>query len=141
MPDDAEAAFDLEQVRQVAEFRLALRQFHAISDRITRRCGLTPRQYLLLLTITAAAGERGHVSVGHIVAALALAEGTVTELIDRAERSGLVSRTPGVGDRRVYEVRITPTGQRRFAEAFEALARERQSLRSLIARLPHEVEG
>jgi DNA-binding MarR family transcriptional regulator len=119
---------DPEEVRQVAAFRLALRRFHSLSDGITRRCRLTPRQYLLLLAIESAGGPRGHLNVGQIVAALGLAQGTVTELLDRSERAGLVRRTTARTDRRVAEVRITAEGHERFATAFNALARERDAL-------------
>jgi DNA-binding MarR family transcriptional regulator len=131
---------DLEEIRQVAAFRLALRQFHAVSDAITRRCRLTPRQYLLLLALEAAGGPRGHLNVGQVVAALGLAQGTVTELLDRSEAAGLVRRRRPKGDRRVAQVRVTPEGHRRFTAAFRALGRERDALARLADRVRPRVE-
>ena len=124
----------------MAAFRLALRQFHAVSDAITRRCRLTPRQYLLLLAIEAAGGPRGHLNVGQVVAALGLAQGTVTELLDRSEDAGLVRRVRPEDDRRVAQVRITREGHKRFSAAFRALGHERDVLVRLADRLRPRVE-
>jgi DNA-binding MarR family transcriptional regulator len=120
---------DPEEVRRVADFRLALRRFHATSNRITRRSGLTPRQYLLLLVLEASGRQ---LTVGELVRALALADGTVTELLDRSERAGLIRRMSPRSDRRVTHVRSTPDGRRRFVRAFNALAREREALAELV---------
>ena len=113
-------------VHNAALFRFALRRFHARSNRIARRCGLTPRQYLLLLAIEASDGERRRVTVGELVETLALAHSTVTELLDRAERLGLVARRTGRSDRRIVEIGSTAEGRRRFAAAFAGMSGERR---------------
>ncbi|HET7743347.1 MAG TPA: helix-turn-helix domain-containing protein [Gaiellaceae bacterium] len=131
-------------VRRAARIRFALRRFHAGSDRVARRSGLTPRQYLLLLAIQASDGRRRGVTVGELVEKLALADSTVTELLDRAERLGLVVRRTGRGDRRTVEIDSTAEGQRRFAAAFVGMAGERRAIADLardLGLLDHETSG
>jgi DNA-binding MarR family transcriptional regulator len=48
---------------------------------------------------------------------------SVVELVDRAERDGLLRRTPDPSDHRVVRLRLTPTG-RRSLESSAALHRE-----------------
>ncbi len=119
---------DEQEIQHAALFRFALRRFHAKSDRIARHSGLTPRQYLLLLAIEASDGGRQRPTVGELVESLALAHSTVTELLDRAERLGLIARRAGRGDRRIVEIRSTPEGRRRFAAAFIGMAGERRAI-------------
>lgn len=132
---DSNPGPDERDVRDAALFRFALRHFHAGSDRIARRCGLTPRQYLLLLAIESSDGDRRGVTVGELVERLALAHSTVTELLDRAERLGLVARRTGRGDRRIVEIRPTAEGRRRFAAAFAGMSEERRAIADLAREL------
>jgi DNA-binding MarR family transcriptional regulator len=46
---------------------------------------------------------------------------SVTYLVDRLEHSGLVSREPDEGDRRVVRVRLTPQGRETIDRACEIL--------------------
>jgi len=126
---------DPADVQRAARFRLALRRFHARADRIVRRHALTPRQYLLLLAIEAHAGRRGHVTVGELVAALALAQGSLSELLDRAESAGLVVRTTASHDRRVVHIRLSAEGRRRFTAAFMDLREDRRDIARTAALL------
>ena len=52
---------------------------------------------------------------------LGLEKSSVTGLIDRAQRRGLVERAPGASDGRAVHVRLTSAG-RRLAEALEPQA-------------------
>src|SRR4051794_17538607 len=45
---------------------------------------------------------------------LDLTTGTVTALLDRLERAGLVTRTPHPRDRRMLQIELTPLGQERY---------------------------
>ncbi len=57
---------------------------------------------------------------------LGLDKSSITGLVDRAERRGLVRRTVNERDRRAYEVALTPAGRslaRRIAREFEAEVR------------------
>jgi len=57
----------------------------------------------------------------------------VTELVDRAERAGLVARERSSEDRRVVHLRLTDEGERRLFAAFRDLEAERRSLGELLA--------
>ena len=76
----------------VAEFRASLRTFLRRSERIARRSGLTPQRHLLLLMIKGAPDGSEQSTVTELSERLQLAQSTVTELVGRAERAGLVER-------------------------------------------------
>ena len=54
----------------------------------------------------------GEVPVSRYGAELGLARSTITNLVDRLERAGLVARVASPTDRRVTLARLTPTGTR-----------------------------
>jgi DNA-binding MarR family transcriptional regulator len=57
------------------------------------------------------AGEPYELSPGHLVQQTLVTSGTMTNRVDRLERSGLVERRPDPGDRRGVLVRLTPAGR------------------------------
>lgn len=58
---------------------------------------------------------------------------TITGIVDRLERSGLVVRNSRPGDRRVVEVALTDAGRRDAAKISAAVAEiEREALDSLV---------
>src|ERR671933_107378 len=118
-----------------AEFRAALRRFLRRSERIARSSGLTPQRYLLLLMIKGAPGGHEQSTVTELADRLQLAQSTVTELVRRAEDSGLITRAPSSDDGRVAHLKLTPEGERRLARAFTSNEQERNGLRAAIARL------
>jgi DNA-binding MarR family transcriptional regulator len=116
-----------------ANFRAELRRFLRRSEESARRYGLTPRQHLLLLMIAGADGARSTVSA--LVDRLQLTQSAVTELVQRAEEAGLVSRSPSPVDGRVVHLRLTPEGEQRLADVYDALGTERMQLAEMVARL------
>jgi MarR family transcriptional regulator, organic hydroperoxide resistance regulator len=108
-------------------FRLALRQFHAVTERAVRSAGLTSRQYLLLLVLESSPRRAG-IRVGDLADALELVPSSMTELIDRAESAGLVKRAHSAEDGRVTHVRSTDEGRARLNRAFFDLEDERRAL-------------
>jgi DNA-binding MarR family transcriptional regulator len=129
------AAPTAEEAARVAEFRVALRRFNHHTDRVARECGITPRRYLLLLLIKGAPDLSERATVTELAQRLQLAQSSVTELVARAERAGLVAREPSSQDARKVYLRLTAEGERRFTQAFETLAAERRALRDSIADL------
>ncbi len=127
MPDDFRTAADL---------RAALRRFLRRSEEISRRHGLTPRQYLLLLMIKGAADGRERSTVSELVDRLQLTQSTVTELVQRAEDAGLVEREPSTRDGRVVNLRLSPEGERRLEAAWRELGSERKVLLESIGSPP-----
>jgi DNA-binding MarR family transcriptional regulator len=103
--------------------------------RPARGASLTPQWYLLLLLVKGS--ERGdeRATVSELAQRMQLAQSTVTELVNRAERAGLVHRTASTLDGRVAHIALTKNGEERFAIAFCALADERRALREAVAEL------
>ena len=133
-----EASLTVEEAARVAHFRVALRRFDSETEAVARRCGLTPRRYLLLLLIKGAPDLSERATVTDLAERLSLAQSSVTELVARAEQAGLVEREQSGADARVTFLRLTADAERRFADAFRNLASERRSLREAIANLEDE---
>jgi DNA-binding MarR family transcriptional regulator len=79
-----------------------------------REQGLTPQQGQLLCVLMAKA-----YGMSELGAALGLAKSSLTGLVDRTERNGLVRREPDPQDTRAVRVALTPQGSR-LAEEFYA---------------------
>jgi DNA-binding MarR family transcriptional regulator len=107
-----------------------------------REHGLTPQQGQLLCVLMAQ--PYGMSDLG---AVLGLAKSSLTGLVDRTERNGLVRREPDPPDTRAVRVALTPHG-RRLAEEFYAEtcrrvdklaaglgAADREALASLLGRI------
>src|SRR5881227_71005 len=124
-----------ESAMRAAEFRAALRRFLRRSERIARQSGLTPQRYLLLLMIKGAPDGSEQSTVTELAERLQLAQSTVTELVRRAEETGLVEREQSASDGRVAHLRLTPEGDRRLMRAFTSNEQERQELRAAIAHI------
>jgi DNA-binding MarR family transcriptional regulator len=131
----SQTAFKVEDVVAVAEFRTALRRFLRRSERVARQCGLTPQRYLLLLMIKGAPGGREQSTVTQLADRLQLAQSTVTELVRRAEETGLVMREQSQDDARVAHLRLTPEGDKRLMQSFTELSLERAQVRDAFAHL------
>jgi DNA-binding MarR family transcriptional regulator len=116
-----------------AEFRAELRRFLRRSEERARAAGITPRQYLLLLMIAGADG--GTSTVSELVGRLQLTQSAVTELVQRAEEAGLLSRSPSPVDGRIVHLRLTDAGEERLAAVYDALGAERRHLRDLVLEL------
>jgi DNA-binding MarR family transcriptional regulator len=111
-----------------AELRSALRRFLRHSEEVARRHELTPRQYLLLLMIKAGEATAEQATITNLVERLALTQSTITELVQRAQDAGLISRRPSPSDGRVAHLTLTPVGAKRLKAAFEELGPERERL-------------
>jgi DNA-binding MarR family transcriptional regulator len=122
-------------IARVAAFRAALRVFLRKSEQNSRKAGLTPQRYLLLLMIEGAPDGSGQSTVTALAERLQLAQSTVTELVRRAEESGLLEREQSASDGRVAHIRLTPEGTRRLLQAFTTNEQERQELRAAIAHI------
>jgi DNA-binding MarR family transcriptional regulator len=110
-----------------ARFHAALRRFLHDCEELARDAGLTPRQYVLLLQI----GAAGSTTVSELVERLALTQSTVTELVQRAVRGGLVTRTQSTEDARVVNLGLTHEGRERL-ERVVGRVEEPQRLRAVI---------
>lgn len=124
---------DRELLTRLADLRLTLLRFERASDAIVRRCGLTPRQHLLLLTLEGR--HEGTASIGALSEELGLAQSTVTELADRSEAKGIVQRESSRQDGRVVLVATTTEGRRLLALVLAQLEVERELLGVALDRI------
>jgi DNA-binding MarR family transcriptional regulator len=122
-------------VVRLAAFRAALRSFLHESERVARASGLTPQRYLLLLMIKGAPDGSEQATVTELMERLRLAQSTVTELVSRAEKAGLLEREASTIDARVAHLRLTEEGERRLARVFTHLEVEREQLQDAFAKL------
>ena len=88
-----------------------------------REHGLTAQQGQLLCVLMAR--PRG---MGDLSATLALAKSSLTGLVDRSERNGLVRREPDPRDTRAVRVALTPHGSRLAAEFYAETCRRVEKL-------------
>ncbi|NJD35312.1 MAG: winged helix-turn-helix transcriptional regulator [Betaproteobacteria bacterium] len=99
----------------LSEFRYRLRRFLRFSEQVTRKNGITPLQYLLLLHIKGFPG-RNWATVGELAERLQAQHHGTVALISRCEKLGWVARRQGQADRRAVEVHLTESGERMAAK-------------------------
>ena len=85
---------------QLLSFRTALRRFLRWSDDAAEAEGVAPAQYQLLLVVKGLSDE-GAPSIGQIAEQLLLRHHSASELVHRAEGSGLVRTRPDRADHRL----------------------------------------
>ena len=111
----------------LAQFRYALRRFLRFSEEVTRKSGVTPLQYQLMLQIKGFPG-RDWANVDELAERLQAKHHGVVALISRCEEAGLVRRNASRGDKRRVEVQLTKKGD----ECLEQLGRlHRDELQSV----------
>jgi DNA-binding MarR family transcriptional regulator len=119
-------------VIHVAAFRAALRSFLRDSERVARASGLTPQRYLLLLMIKGAPDGSERTTITELAERLALAQSTVTELVQRAEQAGLIERRQAPHDARVVHLSLSERGARCLEAVHSTLRGERARLRQML---------
>jgi DNA-binding MarR family transcriptional regulator len=124
-----ETKLDTAEAIRIAAFRAVIRSFLRTSEHLAREANLTPRRYLLLLMIKGAPDGSEQSTVTDLAARLQLAQSTVTELVGRAERAGLLERERSEKDLRVAHLRLTDEGERRLSRAAHGLEQQRHELR------------
>ena len=105
--------------QRLLEFRAGLRRFERWSREQAAEAGLSPAKHQLLLAIRGHPDDRGP-TITDAAEYLQSQHHSVVELVDRAEKDGLLRRTPDPSDHRVVRLRLTPTG-RRSLESLAAL--------------------
>lgn len=130
MDTPSEAALTKADFERLANLRYALRRFSRQTELEARRVGLTPQQYLLLLTLKGFP-ERDWANITELAERLQIRHNAVIGLINRAEERNLVRREqdPTLSDRRVVHIHITQEGERLLAGMSMALRGERQRVR------------
>lgn len=93
--------------------RRIIRAIDLHSRRLALRYGLTGPQLVLLQELA----RMPNASVGELAKSVSLSNGTVTDILDRLEKRGLVHRVRGDEDKRRVFVRITEAGGHIMSEA------------------------
>ena len=114
----------LEQIDQVlVALRRVIRATDLHSKHLAKTTGLTAPQILLLHTIR----ERGEVTIGQLAEDMSLSQATVTTILDRLEKRGLVYRERSKEDKRKVHAYLTD-------EALETLKTAPMPLQDQFAR-------
>ena len=95
----------------LADFRYQMRKFVRFSENVSRKHGITPLQYLLLLHIKGYPG-RDWATVGELAERLQAHHHGVVALISRCEKQGLVERRRSSEDGRRIEIHLLKNGER-----------------------------
>jgi len=120
--------------QRLLEFRSGLRRFLRWSADRARAAGLTPAQHQLLLAVRGHSGRRWP-TVAEVADYLALRHNSTVELIDRAQREGLIERHADPDDARVVRVGLTSEGEMRLADLSQQHLEELGRLVPRIAEL------
>jgi DNA-binding MarR family transcriptional regulator len=108
---DEQMAEQMPQLQSLAEFRYQMRKFLSFSEAASERCGIGAQQYQLMQVI-AAKPEGQQSSISYLAERMILRHNSMVELVDRAERSGLVRREHDEKDLRRSLVQLTPQGEK-----------------------------
>jgi DNA-binding MarR family transcriptional regulator len=108
--DDLNLDEATDRLRSMAEVRYQLRRFLNFSELATERCGVGAQQYQLMQVI-AAMPEGQDASITYLAERMVLRHNSAVELVDRAQRVGLVRRLTDVKDMRRSLVQLTPEGE------------------------------
>jgi DNA-binding MarR family transcriptional regulator len=129
---------DTDSFETAASLREALRLFSRRSEEVTRRHGLTPRGYSLLLMIKTGRAAHERATPDELEQRLQLAKSTVAELLQRNEEGGLVRRELHPDRRGAIVVALTRRGEQRLRRAFAELGSERDRLVQLVRALEND---
>lgn len=98
------------RVQALDSVRVLVASLYRSARAVERRSGLTNAQLYALQHV----GAFGPLGVNDLTRYLATSQSTVSSIVARLARSGLVNRDPSRNDRRRVVLTITPTGQRRL---------------------------
>jgi len=108
--DAASAPLTKPDYEALARFRFGIRRYLRVSEEIVRSHGLTPQHYQLLLALMGFPG-REWASVTELADLIQLRHHSVVELVNRAQKQGLVRRAAHPTDARAVQVSLTEEGE------------------------------
>jgi DNA-binding MarR family transcriptional regulator len=123
-----------EDFEALARFRFGIRRYLRFSEETVRRHGVTPQQYQLVLALKGFPG-RDWAVVRELAERLQLRHHSVVELVNRAQRQGLVDRTTDPDDARAVRVVLTDEGEQTLAR-LSALHRDELRRLDSVLELP-----
>lgn len=98
------------------ELARTFQAFNAYDDEHVRQMGLTTPQFDVICTL----GNTPGMTMGQLAEKTLVTKGTLTGIIDRLERKGLVRREVPPENRRCFMIVLTIEGDRVFEEVFPA---------------------
>ena len=110
-----------------------MRSFRAVShiaERSISDTGLGLTEFAMLEALL----HKGPLTIGEIQSRVPLALGSMTAVVDRLERRGLILRTPSPSDRRAKLLKLSAKGRAAVKDAFD---RHAADLESVMAVLTH----
>ena len=117
--------------RRLLRFRDGLRTFLKWSEEQAQTAGMTPAQHQLLLAIRGHPGEDAP-TIGDVAEHLLLQHHSAVGLVDRAEKAGLVRRSPDREDHRIVRLSLTSKSRRLLERISAANLEELHRLASHI---------
>ena len=114
----------------LAEFRHALRQFHAFSEARAIEQGLTPQQHQALLAIRGTGPDLP--TIGDVARRLMLKPHSATGLINRLADQGWIERIAATDDRRRARLRLTTKARDALAALSAAHRDEIRRIRPML---------
>lgn len=103
----------LKVLRPLVEAYLA---FSRIDSRHIRSLRLTPSQFDVIVTL----GDTTGLTCSQLSSQTLVTKGTLTGVLDRLERKGLIRRESVAGDKRRTKIRLTEKGHTLFQKVFSA---------------------
>ena len=100
----------------VRELVKAYQAFSTYSEVFVRQYDLTPAQFDVIATL----GNTTGLSMGDIGEKTLITKGTLTGVVDRLEKKGLIERKVPPENRRSIVVKLTPDGEKMFEQIFPA---------------------
>ena len=100
----------------VRELVKAYQAFSTYSEVFVRQYDLTPAQFDVIATLGNTTGLR----MGDIGEKTLITKGTLTGVVDRLEKKGLIERKVPPENRRSIVVKLTPDGEKMFEQIFPA---------------------
>jgi len=101
---------NLEQYRELAEFRRQIRQFLHFSETTAKDHGIEPQQHQLLLAVHGLP-EGVKPTIREVASRLFIQHHSAVELVNRLEQTGAIARQAGAIDKREVWIRLTPAGR------------------------------
>lgn len=120
-PDTAPQAAARQAAREsflavVRELARTYQAFTSYDEEHIRQLGLTVPQFDVLATL----GNTPGMTMGQIAEKTLSTKGTLTGIVDRLEKKGLVQRVVPPENRRCFIIVLTPAGEKLFEEVFPA---------------------
>jgi DNA-binding MarR family transcriptional regulator len=125
---------DQSLLRSLAEFRFEMRKFISFSEIASERSGIPTQQYQLMQVIAAIPDDQ-QASITYLAERMVLRHNSAVELVDRAERAGLVRRESDPRDLRRSLVHLTPEGLKILQQLVE------EHLKELTPRCEHLISA